>query len=100
MTQPEHTRNNILNTLKWFLLLIPAASGFLILRRYSANMDIITIFLIGFCLILSPLVLFVDFLIHTVLSFIERKLKDIAKKQLTLFTEISRFPLFLFFLVG
>ena len=81
MTQPEHTSNNTLNTLKWFLLLIPAAAGFFILRRYSANMDIITIFLIGFCFILSPLVLFVGFLIHTVLSFIERKLKDIAKKN-------------------
>lgn len=81
MTQPEHTGNNILNTLKWFLLLIPAAIGFLILCRFSTNMDIITIFLIGFCFILSPLVLFAGFLIHTVLSFIEKKLKDISKKE-------------------
>ena len=79
-TNPNNS-NNILITLKWFLLLIPAAIGFLILHRYSANMDIIPIFLIGFCLILSPLVLFIGFLIHTVLSFIEQKLKDIAQKK-------------------
>lgn len=79
-TNPNNS-NNILSTLKWFLLLIPAAIGFLILHRYSANMDIIPIFLIGFCLILSPLVLFIGFLIHTVLSFIEQKLKDIAQKK-------------------
>ena len=79
-TNPNNS-NNILNTLKWFLLLIPAAIGFLILHRYSANMNIIPIFLIGFCLSLSPLVLFIGFLIHTVLSFIEQKLKDIAQKK-------------------
>jgi uncharacterized membrane protein len=79
-TNPNNS-SNILSTLKWFLLLIPAAIGFLILHRYSANMDIIPIFLISFCLILSPLVLFIGFLIHTVLSFLEQKLKDIAPKK-------------------
>lgn len=49
MTQPEHTRNNILNTLKWFLLLIPAAAGFLnspqILRKYGYHHHIFDRFL-------------------------------------------------------
>lgn len=81
MTQPNESIKSVFSTLKWFLLLIPPIIGYLILRTCSATMDIIPIFLIGFCLILSPLVLFAGFVIHTIISFIERKLKEISQKK-------------------